>query len=115
MITEAELLYPETAVAIAVLETGHFSSRHMMKTHNWFGFRKNRRSFQLWTSKGYGVYATPQLMMRDYQAWEWEICTKYNLSSESAFRNWINKHYAEDPKYPQKLATALSEVSRTWQ
>ena len=101
-------------MALAVLETGHFSSRHMMKTHNWFGFRKNRRPFQMWIKKGYGVYATPQLMMRDYQAWESDLCIRHNLTTEAAFRNWINKHYAEDPHYPAKLATAISEVNQTW-
>ncbi|UHG90105.1 glucosaminidase domain-containing protein [Spirosoma oryzicola] len=114
MITETELLYPETAVAIAVLETGNFSSRHMMKTHNWFGFRRNSRGYQKCVRKGYGEYASAQMMMADYQAWEYDICTKNGLTDERAFRRWIVKHYAEDPAYSTKLSTSLAEVNRTW-
>ncbi|WP_461139370.1 glucosaminidase domain-containing protein [Spirosoma pomorum] len=114
MITETELLFPETAVAIAVLETGHFSSRKMMRTHNWFGFRKNRRGFQKRVRGGYGEYASAQLMLADYQAWERDICLKYGLSNEQAFRRWIVRHYAEDPAYSTKLNTSLAEVNRTW-
>ncbi len=114
LITDTELLFPETAVAIAVLETGHFHSRSMMKHHNYFGFRGNRRGFQIRVQRGYGVYATGAAMMADYQAWEQEICARHGLTTEAAFRRWIYRHYAEDPHYATKLATAISEVVLTW-
>lgn len=114
IITQTELLFPETAVAIAVLETGHFHARSMMKTHNWFGFRANGRGFQLRVQRGYGVYASGQAMMADYQAWEQAICFRHGLTTEAAFRRWIYRHYAQDPHYPSKLATAISEVALTW-
>lgn len=115
LITETELLFPRTAVAIAVLETGNFQSKNMMKSHNWFGFRANRRGFQKRIRNGYGEYASPKMMLADYQAWEGDICLKYGLTNEGAFRRWIVKHYAEDPNYSAKLATSLNEVNKTWQ
>ncbi len=115
MITETELLYPETALAIAVLETGHFRARGMMRSHNWFGFRANRRGFQRRVKKGYGEYASGQMMLADYQAWEGDICVRYGLNDEQAFRRWIVRHYASDPQYGQKLTASLAEVKKTWQ
>lgn len=114
VITQTELLYPETALAIAVLETGNFQAKGMMKSHNWFGFRANKRGFQRRVRKGYGEYDSAQLMLADYQAWEGDICVRYGLNDERAFRRWIVRHYAEDPLYGQKLAMTLAEVDKTW-
>lgn len=115
LITETELLYPETAVAIALLETGHFRSKAMMKSHNWFGFRANKRGFQRGVRRGYGEYASAELMLADYQAFEGNVCQRYSLNDEAAFRRWIVRHYAEDPRYGQKLFATLAVVHKTWE
>ena len=86
-----------------------------MKSHNWFGFRGNSRGFQQRVRRGYGEYASAQAMLMDYQAWERDVCLKYNLNNEAAFRQWITRYYAEDPHYGSKLAATLAEVNRTWQ
>ncbi len=113
-IANAELLYPETALAIAVLETGGFRSKRMMKSHNWFGFRRDGRGYQLRVKRGYGVYASAEMMLKDYADWESEIIIRYSLNSETAFRNWICSHYAEDPAYGQKLTATLKLIGQTW-
>ncbi len=87
----------------------------MMKSHNWFGFRKNGRGFQKRIRKGYGEYASAQMMLADYQAWETDVCLRYGIKNEEQFRRWICRHYAADPDYPTKLAINLAEVNKTWQ
>lgn len=87
----------------------------MMKTHNWFGFRANRRGHQARIENGYGVYTNAEAMMTDYAEWESNLVERYGLNDEAAFRAWIGRHYAEDPQYATKLATTLRVVNRTWQ
>lgn len=113
-IAEAELLYPETAMAIALLETGRFSARRMMKTHNWFGFRATKRGYQMRVARGYGVYASGQMMLRDYVAWETEMTSRYDLNTKAKWRAWVKTHYAEDPQYGPKLTRVLADVDSTW-
>jgi len=109
-IATAELLYPETALCIALLETGGFRARWMMKHHNWFGFRRNRRNYQTRTERGYNVYADPQTMLRDYAEFERDTCQRYSLLTEGAFREWVFINYAEDPNYKKKFLQNLKQI-----
>lgn len=105
-------MYPETALAIAVLETGGFRSRWMMKHHNWFGFRPSSRHNHVSTQRGYAVYATVDDLIRDYAEWEAETIQRYNLYTEALFRAWVTTHYATDPQYAAKLHQSLSQISQ---
>ena len=101
-------------MAIALLETGRFSSKYMMRTHNWFGFRATKRGYQLRAERGYGVYASSQMMLKEYAIWETEKAIKYNLNTRAKWQAWIKKHYAEDPNYAAKLTKVLVEVDGVW-
>lgn len=100
-------------MAIALLETGRFSSTYMMRTHNWFGFRATKRGYQLRVERGYGVYASGQMLLRDYAAWETGMVSRHNLNTQATWRAWVKTHYAEDPHYGRKLSRVLTDVDRT--
>ena len=113
-IADAELLYPQTALAIALLETGGFRSRWMMKAHNWFAFKTNRAGFQTGHRGAYGKYASPEAALADYRRFEQETCFRYGLHTEKQFRAWIVRHYAQDPAYAEKLNINLNLISPLW-
>ena len=101
-------------MSIALLETGRFSSKYMMQTHNWFGFRATRRGYQARVERGYGVYASGRMMLKDYAEWEMSTALRYNLDTRAKWRAWVKKHYAEDPHYAEKLTRVLADVDSTW-
>lgn len=113
-IADAELLFPQTALAIALLETGGFRSRWMMKAHNWFAFKANRAGFQTGRRGAYGTYTTAEAALADYARFEQETCFRYGLRTERQFRAWICHHYAEDPAYLGKLTLNLNLITPLW-
>lgn len=93
-----------------MLETGNFSDKRLMKTHNWFGFRPNGRGFQNGVKQRYGTYATGEAMLADYREWEMGRVIRHALYSETEFRQWVYTHYAEDGDYQGKLIQKLNFV-----
>ena len=113
-IAQAELLFPETALAIALLETGGFTDRNLMRTHNWFGFRPNGRGYQSGTKNHYAVYANAANALRDYQANELSVCQRNGITTEAAYRRWVYWHYAEDEEYQIKLVGVIKTIQDTY-
>lgn len=112
-IGSAGLIYPETAVAIARLESGGFTSKLFREGNNPFAFKRNSRPFCKETdAKGYCRYRTLDDALADYVAYERQVIAKYGLTTEAEYRRHIIRNYAADPRYGAKLAKHL-KMSKT--
>jgi hypothetical protein len=95
------------AVCIAWAETGGFSDKKLIRHHNWFGFKKNkRRLFTGLFGANYCHYPDVETMLRDYRLRESEICQQNGFRSEAELWGWVEHHYATDEDYANKLQQA---------
>lgn len=87
-----KILFPEIVLAQAHLETGNFTSQICKENHNLFGIKYiNRKPFQVKELNNHCYYNSYKDCIKDYK-----LTQQYYLAN-------IDKRYAEDSNYSQKL------------
>jgi hypothetical protein len=101
--SEINLKFPHIALAQAQLETGNFKSKIFRENHNLFGMKeaKSRVKLALGTKHGHAHYATWLESLYDYAFYQCRYLGKIN--NEIDYYNYLEKTYAEDPDYIDKL------------
>jgi hypothetical protein len=98
------VLFPEVALAQALLETGHFSSYSCISRNNLFGMKKpyRRDTYAIDFDNGYSIYSCWQYSCLDYKLWQEFLFDKYGVPED--YYLFLHKMcYAEDPNYVSKL------------
>lgn len=103
--------YPDIVMAQYVIESGHGKSMLSQEYNNCFGMKyvgKNgRKNTQLPDVKGYGdygVYINWQLSVVDRQLWDHRVF-EASKPTRDYYLNILDKIYAEDPNYIDKITT----------
>lgn len=87
-----DILFPEIVLAQAHLETGNFTSNICKENHNLFGIKYiNRKPYQVKELNNHCYYNSYKDCIKDYK-----LTQKFYLNN-------IDKKYAEDSNYTDKL------------
>lgn len=100
--------YPEIILAQAKLESGHFKSNVFKSNHNLFGMKQalSRVTLNRGTKNGHALYNKWEDSVMDYALWY--ATYAYNCNSEEEFLNLLDKTYAEDEFYKNRLKTIVT-------
>ncbi|WP_019986283.1 glucosaminidase domain-containing protein [Rudanella lutea] len=106
-------VYPDVAWAISAVETGYWSEQTaVMKAHNLFAFKANRRRNYVAVGKGgYVVFASRQACLDDYGAYEQAVIQKYGLCSRRAYLAHICQRFCPNPRYRRQLDLAFQKLA----
>lgn len=102
LIKELNIKHPDLVFRQARLESANFTSRVFKSNNNMFGFKQafKRANTQNGVLGSYAYYNTWQECVIDYALYQ--TYSAKNMSEEQ-YIQFLGKHYAEDPKYSQKL------------
>ncbi len=90
-ILAADIKHPEIVLKQAILETGWFQSKHLMKRNNLFAFR---------STKKYMHFDTWQDCIEYYKRWQLD---KYTNPEENYYKFLVRIKYAGTPEYIKTL------------
>lgn len=84
-----------------ILETGYFTSGLAINNNNLFGMKypRQRETMSKNEYNGYAYYETWIYSIKDYSIWQ----KKYYKDSTEDYYKFLNKRYAEDSTYINKL------------
>lgn len=101
-IKELNIKHPDLVFRQARLESANFTSNVFKSNNNMFGFKQafKRANTQNGVLGSYAYYNTWQDCVIDYALYQ--TYSAKNLTEEQ-YIQFLGKHYAEDPKYSQKL------------
>ena len=101
-IKELNIKHPDLVFRQARLESANFTSRVFRANNNMFGFKQafKRANTQSGVLGSYAYYNTCQECVIDYALYQ--TYSAKNMTEEQ-YIQFLGKHYAEDPKYSQKL------------
>jgi hypothetical protein len=101
--------HPEIVRAIAVLESGNFTSPLFRSQNNIFGMRrvKGRRTTQLDTDTKYGVYGSLKSCVEDMKIF-WNLY--YAGLTEGEVYGKLGRNYAADPDYAEKIRRIINNL-----
>lgn len=87
----------------ALIESGRFKSNVFNENNNMFGMRMpyKRATLAIGQNRGYAVYKHWTHSIIDYAMYQ-EMGT-LKTKDKQQYINYLGKHYAEDPKYANKL------------
>jgi len=100
---EVNIKFPHIVLAQSMIETGSFSSEIFKHNHNLFGMKEpsSRATVAKGTSRGHAYYDHWTQSVVDYALFQSRYMS--HLKSESAYLEYLGKHYAEDPNYVTKV------------
>ncbi len=90
-ILAADIKHPEIVLKQAILETGWFQSKHLMKRNNLFAFR---------STKKYMHFGTWQESIQYYKRWQE---ANYTNPEETYYKFLVRIKYAGTPEYIKTL------------
>ena len=90
-ILASDIKHPEIVLRQAILETGWFQSKHLMKRNNLFAFR---------STKKYMWFNTWQQSIEYYKRWQLE---NYTNPDENYYSFLVRIKYARTPDYIKTL------------
>lgn len=90
-LVENGAICPSMGCSQVLLESGHFKSRLTKENHNIAGIRNSRRKYSKGLKNGYNNYESYKLCLLDL------------IAVQRAYAKAIDRHYAEDPGYINKL------------
>jgi flagellum-specific peptidoglycan hydrolase FlgJ len=90
-LTENGAICPSMGCSQVLLESGHFKSRLVKENHNIAGIRNSHRKYSRGIKNGYNDYGSYKLCLLDL------------IAVQKAYAKAIDRHYAEDPGYINKL------------
>jgi len=108
-LVEFNVSHKEIVIAQALLESAHFSSPIFEKNNNIFGMKEavTRPTTALGTQLNHAYYKDWESSVLDYALWQTSFAR--NLSEEQ-YLNLLDKMYAEDAKYKDKILTMLKNL-----
>jgi len=97
-----EIKHPDIVMRQARIESGNFKSKIFKENNNMFGFKKayKRPNTQCGINCGYACYSNWKQCIIDYALYQ--TYSAKNMSKKD-YINFLDKNYAEDPKYKNKL------------
>jgi flagellum-specific peptidoglycan hydrolase FlgJ len=100
---EVNIKFPHIVLAQSMIETGSFSSEIFKHNHNLFGMKEpsSRATVAKGTKRGHAYYDHWTQSVVDYALFQSRYMS--HLKSESAYLEYLGKHYAEDPNYVTKV------------
>jgi hypothetical protein len=109
MLGEINLPYPYITLAQSKLETGNFTSKIFNENHNVFGQKeaKVRVNLARGTQYGHAYYNSWEESILDYAYWYSTYASK--CKTEEQFYQLLDRVYAEDELYSQKLRAMVEE------
>lgn len=100
---EVGIKYPEIVWSQVAVETG-FKSDIFFENNNLFGMKEAicRPNVQDGKSRGHATYRNWRMSVIDYALWQ-ASNGAWKLKSETAYFNYLNQRYSEDPDYVHKV------------
>lgn len=110
-ISELKLQHPDIIYAQAILESGNFESTIFKKNHNLFGMKvpSTRPTTALGLQLNHAYYNNWEESLIDYSLWQSAFAR--NLNQEQ-YLDLLNKIYAEDGKYKDKLINLITKLKK---
>lgn len=107
---EIRAKHPRVILAQCKLESENYKSDLFLKNRNMLGMKeaKARTSFNSGGRKGYQKYDSWMQCLNDYVLWG--MTHNYDKMSQSEYITYLNKIYAEDNSYAQKLNKIISKT-----
>jgi uncharacterized FlgJ-related protein len=111
LIDSAGFEHPAIVKAIAVLESGHFTSELFRKQSNIFGMRRvvRRETTQLDTDTGYGAYKSFRSCVEDMKIY-WDLYFK-GLTEQEVLEK-LQRVYAEAPNYAETIKSMTKKYEK---
>lgn len=108
-IKELNFKFPHIVLAQAQLETGNFTSTIFQDGMNLFGMKQARIRINTakGTKKGHAYYNTWEESLYDYAFFSSSYL--YKIKSDREYFQYLDKYYAEDPKYTKKLKQIIKK------
>lgn len=108
LIYENGIEHPDIVYAQILLETGHFSSELFKNANNLFGMKqaKVRETTNIGEYKNHAKYASIYDSVKDYKLWQQTYASGMNRSE---YLSYLNRVYAEDAKYVNKLKRIIRQ------
>jgi uncharacterized FlgJ-related protein len=108
-IKELNFKFPHIVLAQAQLETGNFTSIIFQDGMNLFGMKQARIRINTakGTKKGHAYYNTWEESLYDYAFFSSSYL--YKIKSDREYFQYLDKYYAEDPKYTKKLKQIIKK------
>lgn len=99
--------YPHIVLAQSIIETGHWSSKIFKESNNLFGMKEAK--YRITTAKGtqynHAYYHTWYESVYDYAFYSCKYLS--NIRSEEEYFMYLERNYAEDTSYVQKLKSLI--------
>lgn len=95
--------------AIAVLESGNFTSELFYRNNNIFGMKRvrKRETTQMETATRYGKYESVESCVRDMKIY-WDMYFS-DLTEEQVYKK-LQSVYAQDPRYSEKIRNIVKSL-----
>lgn len=103
ILNELKVKYPHIVLAQSILESGNYSSAIFVENNNPFGMKlaKNRPTTALGIRRGHAYYSSIREAVIDYAFMQASYYR--SAKSEEEYFNLLQKSYAEDKDYINKL------------
>jgi len=108
-IKELNFKFPHIVLAQTILETGNYESDMFEKNFNLFGMKEARIRINTakGTKKGHAYYDSWEESLYDYAFFSSSYL--YKIKSDKEYFQYLDKYYAEDPKYTKKLKQIIKK------
>jgi hypothetical protein len=112
-ILKAGVKFPDIAFAQAILESNHFTSPLFERANNLFGMQYpiKRETTAISSTNGYSKYENWHESVYDYKLWQEFIFKRRGYLTETEYLAYLQKWYAEDKKYVNKVKNKVKEFS----
>lgn len=109
LIFEIKLEHPYIVIAQAILESGNYQSQIFRENNNLFGMKMpyRRSTLAVGINKGHAVFKSWKHSVYDYGLYQMAYMRGM---SENEYLDSLNRTYAEDGKYKDKLLTILKRI-----
>jgi len=106
---QVNVKYPHIVYAQSLLETQHFNSKIFQENNNLFGMKQARVrcNVAVNTSRGHALYNHWTESVIDYALYQSSYL--YGIKSEAAYFAKLQKSYAGDPTYVDKLKKLIEK------
>jgi uncharacterized FlgJ-related protein len=108
-----DIKYPDLVYAQALLESGHFSSKHCKVNNNLFGmkFPRFRKTLAIGKgSGGYAIYKNWIASVKDYAIFQDNLFKKKEMNKKQ-FTQFLDHKYCESTGYVAKLTKIINKSS----
>jgi flagellum-specific peptidoglycan hydrolase FlgJ len=109
---ELNIKYPEVALAQMKLESANGSSKVFKENNNLFGMKlpKFRPTTALGEKNNHSYYSHWRQSVVDYAIWQSFVMNPENVASEKNWVEYLNRMYAEDGSYGEKILLIRNKI-----